>query len=255
MTELTPEQQYWSLKLKAQRFKLIGIALIAIGALLFFLVRSCGREQEAGIAYNAIRDTLQSVLDDTARVNAEARRLRHEKEDIDLKLADAIAEKDLWQDASMENAEKAKRLSLEVQKAKTQKDTPAYYKNCDELAQTNLILEGQLQEQMDASQVAASFYVASLKLMDSTAKRWEDAYRKCLKPVEFVAAELPKLEPKGKWYVDIAGMSGGAIIGAGGGLTYVDKNDRMYTVDVLGTNYKPVVLGKVGVPLLGRRKK
>lgn len=254
MTELTPEQHYWRIR-SQDRYKMIVLVIIAIGVFIFALSRGCANENKSAIAYKAIRDSLQKVLDDTARVNAEARRLRHEKEDIDLKLADAIAEKDLWQDASMENAEKAKRLALEVQKAKSQKDTPAYYKNCDELAQTNLILEGQLQEQMDASQVAGSFYAASLKIMDSTAKRWEDAYRKCLKPVEFVAAELPKLEPKGKWYVDIAGMSGGAIIGAGGGLTYVDKNDRMYTVDVLGTNYKPVVLGKVGVPLLGRRKK
>lgn len=247
MADTDPKTKYYQTKTVLLVISFTGIIILA-----FSLLRSCGEEQSASVAYNKIKDTLQSVLDDTARVYGENRRLRYEAADMDLHVADLVADLNTTKGALIEESDEKRRLAAEVKKAKMNKDTPAYYLHCDSLAkaydrQNEYMLE--VFSQFDQINNARKEQIRNLEKQRDL---FERAYDSCKNAVVAAVSELPKLRPAGKWYIDIAAMAG-PFGGVGGGITHIDKKETKYTANGMATRYGPAVFGSVGLPI-GRKK-
>lgn len=92
-----------------------------------------------------------------------------------------------------------------------------------------------------------------VKKADSLSAHWETEYRKCLSAVVSAANELPSIKPSGKFVVGVTAIFGN-VVGAGPSVGYMDKNGKLFQVNVLGTNQKVLYQGTVSVPI-GRKKK
>lgn len=229
------------------------VSFVGVIILAFFLYQSCGKEKAASAAYNNIKDTLQYVLDDTARVHGEARRLKYENDDLDRHISDLVADLQLTRGALIDESDKVLWLSSEVKKAKANKDTARYIEKCDSLADEYAELNNYVNDLIGVHERVNAVVMERIKKSDSLSKHWESAYIQCKNAVVVAVTELPKIEPKGKMYIDITGMTG-PVTAVGGGFGYMDKNGRMISGDVLISGHGPIYQLRLSAPLSLKRK-
>lgn len=235
-------------------FIVVGVVVI-----IFLLWKGCQNSKSANESYKAIKDTLQSVLDDTARVQGEARRLKHENADLDLHIADLVADLQTTRGVLIDESDKAKNLALRLKEAKanmliTHRDTIEYIDGCDSLAEINLWLNSVYNTEKWKSNQLDSLYTKILQNKDSITAIWQKAYNECIRAAEFAVAELPKIKPTGQWFGTGGGFVSGPIFGATGGITHITKKQLLISGKGMLTNRGAGGMIEVGVPLNFKRK-
>lgn len=254
MDQLTPEQEakYWKSKLIWHRVKMIVGGLI-IAVLIFYLIRGCQNEKAANIAYDRIEEALKNTLKQDKRIRDSAENLEKEKAALDSTVADLIADRDMMQAALIDDSDKIKRLSNEVKKAKASRDTARYIEKCDSLAEESAKKDEFLKKAWE--QVARVDNARILQINNLTQQRdlWRKGYDSCINAVKKVDSLLPQIKPRRKLYIDGA-VKFGAITGAGGGLSYIDKKGNKFSGKAYATNVGPVYEAGYG-RLLGFKRK
>lgn len=231
------------------------LLIIGIAVLLVFLIRSCGNEKSASIAYNKIRDTLQSVLDDTARINGENRRLLYEAADMDLHVSDLVADLTMTKGALIDESNKSIELArrLKGRPIITHRDTLLYMDGCDSLSEAVITQGFQIKYLKRLSDSLEYYHVQVENNLKAQRDNFKFGYDSCKNAVRGAVTELPKLEPKSKVYFDITGMAG-AITAFGGGLGYMDANGRIINADVLVSGHGNIYQLRLATPLNFKRK-
>lgn len=252
MTDTTPEDKFYTAKKREIYLRWLLIVVTAV--FVFLWIRGYKEGEDAAIAYKAIQDTLQSVLDDTARVHGEARRLKHENADRDLHIADLVADLQATRGALIDESDKASRLSFEVKKAKANKDTVRYYEKCDSLADQNRIKNNHIIDLVKKYGLQENAYQERIRNADSLSKHLEFSYDSCKNAVKFAKTELPKIKPKGRVCAVVTGVVDGGILGIGGGFTYISPNSILIGVKGYATNLGSLYTVEFGVPLNFKRK-
>lgn len=247
MTPLTEDQKLARTKRRMIYVKAGGA--IAVIFLIFFAYQGCQKSKNTQLAYNEIKDSLKKVLADTARIQEKNRMLEYENKDLDLHIADLVADLQLTKGALIDESDKTLRLSNEVKKAKATHDTVKYYLHCDSLAEENSNLRNWLEEGWAYETKRDSLQDAQLKNMQTQRDNFESAYNDCKKAVKFTVAELPQIKPKGRMIANVGGIISGPIWGVGGGLQYIFENGLSIRADVMATNHGLISIGSIGVPL------
>lgn len=252
MSELTPEQKYY--RTKRREVYLRWAVGVAAAIVVFLLIRGCNNQRAANEAYNAIKDTLQSVLADTARTNAIARSLRAENADLDLNIADLVEDLQLTKGALIDESDRADKLAVAYKRARAEKDTVQMLSNCDSLANQHWILLARQWKEDSIDTELHNAFRASIKNLTAQSDNFEKSYKKCLAAVTFASGELPKLEPRGQWFLTGGGFMAGPVFGGTGGFTHVTKKSLLLSAEGMLTNYGPGAMAKVGL-LLGAKRR
>jgi hypothetical protein len=251
MNPLTEEEKLARTKRRMIYLKVGGgVAAIVI---IFFMYQGCQKSKNTQLAYDQIRDSLQKIINDTARMQGEARRLKYENADLDLHIADLVADLQMTKGALIDEGDKRQRLSNEVKAAKAKRDTISYFEKCDSLADENIFLRDALLHNDSVVKKILSLTDQRIKKSDSLANSWKLAYDECIRITEFVASELPKVKPKSKLYIDGAAMTG-YVNAIGGGLSLVDTKGNKFAVKYMLTNVKPIYQVEYGRLLSFKRK-
>lgn len=252
MPQLTPEEKYY----RTKRYILIGsVVVIVVIALLWWNGCQKGKEAiDSKLAYNLIKDTLQSVLDDTARIYGENRRLRYEANDLDLHIADLVADLQMTKGALIDKSDIADRLAREVKKAKANKDTSTQLEKCDSLADAVFVQRNQINQMLVVDARKDSLHTLKIKNLEAQRDNFERGYDSCKNAVKFASAELPKIEPTGKVYITGGGLLNGPVFGGTGGFTHISKKNRLIAGKAMYTNYGWGGLIELGLPLNFKRK-
>lgn len=230
-------------------------ALIALALLLAFLLwRGCENVSDARTAYRLVKDTLESVVKDTSRVNAIARGYKQEKEAMDLRYEEARAEIDILQQGVMEGSDRERDLIAAIKKAKDSKDTVKIWAFIDTLSGENALLRQRIARLNTALNKKDSISDARLKISDSLAAHWKTAYDWCIAAAAYSAGELKKLQPSGKLYID-GSVIVGVITGVGVGGMYKDNRDKIFKGKLWLTNHGTAYEIGAALPIGLKRKK
>lgn len=237
---------------KTKRLLLIGIVLLAI-VVIFLVWKGCQQSKNAAAKYALIKDTLQSVIDDTARINAEAKKMSQQIGDLELDLADVVADREVMQGALIDKSDKADRLASELKAAKAKKDTVKYFEKCDSLADEVTGLRTYLEDQARFQRGVDSAYTALLAKERSLRDLYRFSYDSCKKAAIAANTALPAIKPRGKWYIDGAAVTG-FITGAGGGVSHTDTKGNHFGAKFIPTTTKPLYMVEYGRLLSFKRK-
>lgn len=223
---------------KTKRWLLIGL-VIAVIAIILLVWNGCNQSKEANAKYTLLKDTLQSVISDTQRINNQAKQIEKEKAELELDLADLVADRELIQGALIDQSDKAVRLAAELKVAKAKKDTVSYYEKCDSLADEMTNLKIYIEDNARFQRGVDSAYTALLASERKLRDLYKFSYDSCVKAVVSANNALPAIKPKGKLYIDGA-VKFGAVTGIGGGLSYIDTKGNKFSAKAYTTNLGPV---------------
>lgn len=239
----TPEQKYYKTKNVLLIISFVGIVILA-----FVLLKKCGSEKAASIAYDNIKNRLNAVLDDSAKAKQESEAMKKDIQQLDTALADSKANEDLMHSALVEKSNKADRLERQLQKAKLDKDTVTIMAMADTCCAENSLWKIKVNALVAGQKLTDSLYKLIVKKADSLGRHWERKYDSCLSAVLFSSTELPKLEPKGQWFGTGGGFVSGPVFGATGGITHITKKQLLISAKGVLTNYGPGGMVEVGMP-------
>jgi hypothetical protein len=248
MNNQTEVEKYY----KTKRWFLIGLVLAAI-VIILLVWNGCRQSKNMDIKYALIKDTLQSVIADTARINAEAKRLSRQVGDLEADLADVVADREVMHGALIDESDKSVRLARELKAAKAKKDTTKYHEKCDSLADEMFSLKIYIEDQERFQRGVDSAYTALLGAERRLKDLYYFSYDSCKKAAVVANTELPAIKPRGKWYIDAAAITG-PVTGAGGGLSYIDTKGNKFGAKAYATNAGPLYQAEYGRLLSLKRK-
>jgi hypothetical protein len=252
MKEPTEQEKYF----KTKRLFIISIAALFIIVCLL-LVDRCNKGKEIGDAktsYAKIEDALKNVLSQDKHVRKYADSLEKGKRELELNVADLLADREIIRVALIAESDKAKRLSLAVKKAKESKDTGAYITNCDSLsgAYFDLLARQWTQDSIDIEM--HNVFRAHIRNVEAQRDNWRRGYDSCLSAVKTADNLLPDIKPKSKFYIDGKALFG-AITGAGGGFSLVDTKGNKFSVTASATTSGPLYEATYGRLLNFKKRK
>lgn len=249
MSRLTPEQKYYRTKRT--------LLLVSVGALVIIvlvLLQKCNEGKSAQLAYDAIDQRLNNVVDDSARIKGLLDEERKKTNDLELTIAEMTSNLVLTSNALVDASEKNKQLGVAYKKARAQRDTVTSFILCDSLVSEN--------ENISALLTSANSQVTAINELRKEEKRGlqnqinilQSAYDSCLSAVVFTKKELPAIKPKGKLCAVVSGIGSGPLLGIGGGFTLVTKNHVLIGAKAYATNQGLLTTVEFGVPLNFKRK-
>ncbi len=248
MNNQTEVEKYY----KTKRWFLIGLVLAAI-VIILLVWNGCRQSKNMDAKYALIKDTLQSVIDDTARINAEAKRLSKQVGDLEVDLADVVADREVMHGALIDESDKSVRLARELKAAKAKKDTAKYHEKCDSLADEMFSLKIYIEDQERFQRGVDSAYTALLAAERKLKDLYYFSYDSCKRAAVSASVALPAIKPRGKWYVDGAAMTG-HVSGIGGGASYMDTKGNRFGGKMLATTVGELYMVEYGRLLSLKRK-
>lgn len=235
-----------------------GVVLI-LGVVIYILShKSCGQSKaiaEGEKSYSVIENALKETLKHDEKVTKENSRLEKEYSQVDSALADVIADRDMIQDALIDESDRSKKWETAYQKAKADKDTVRVVVFCDSIALANKGLRQEVQKLIQSSALTDSGRVKMIDNLNLQVSLWKDSYFKCFDAVKKTDSLLPSIRPRGVFIASVNGLVSGPVIGIGPGITYKFANDVLVSGKALFTNNGTLTLLEFGVPLNNRKRK
>lgn len=230
MSELTPEQKYYRTK---RTLLLVSVAAIVI--IVLVLLQKCNEGKSAQLAYDAIEQRLNNVVDDSTRIKGLLDDERKKTNDLEMAVAEMTANYIITRNELLRESKRSTQLAADYKNARAQRDTVESFIICDSMADENSKLVEWAQKAWRQAASIDSLRREQNKSLNSQIKILRGGYDSCLSAAAFSVKELPKIKPRQKMYIDGAVMVG-AITGVGGGGSYLDLKGNKFSPKVSVTN-------------------
>lgn len=249
MSQLTPEQKYYRTKRT-----LLLVSVTAIVIIVLVLLQKCNGGKSAQLAYDAIEQRLNSVVEDSARIKTLLDNERKKTNDLELSVADMTSKYVIVHTELLRESKRSMQLAADYKRARERRDTVESLVLCDSMVAAIEIRDKQFRSLSEKTTLLDSLRVEQIKSLRRVNNILQGGYDSCLSAAVFVQKELPAIKPKSKLCAVVSGIGSGPLLGIGGGFTLVTKNHVLIGAKAYATNQGLLTTIEFGVPLNFKRK-